>query len=170
MNRVSLPLLAALLLTAGCQSKVDNSEAIRLGVVKRITAISGLNVNNMNITLTQVDVHGDTAEACVDIRAKDADPISPPMQLVYQLQKQGQEWVVVKGQAAGGMQHPTSGEIPSQNDLPPGHRPAAGANHSDFNAILNNPQSQSPQPPAQSGSQQQQQQPPQSSSPTYTKP
>jgi hypothetical protein len=164
MNR-ALPalFLGAALLGGGCKSKPDTNAAIRDGVVKHITAMSGLNVNNMTVTVTQATVHGDTAEANVEIRAKNSDPSAPPMQLVYQLQKQGEEWVVVKGQPTGGMQHPGPGETP-QGTLPPGHPSTTGisgqapANHPDFNSILNSAQPQGQQAPAQ---QQPSSQPPQ---------
>jgi hypothetical protein len=174
MNRaLSALFLGAALLSGGCKSKPDTNAAIRDGVVKHIAAMSGLNVNNMTVTITQTTVHGDTAEASVEIRAKNSDPGAPPMQLVYQMQKQGQEWVVVKGQPTGGMQHPGPGESP-QGTLPPGHPATTGisgqapADHPDFNSILNSAQPQGQQAPAQqqpSGTQQQAQPQPQSSKP-----
>jgi hypothetical protein len=145
-----------LLLTVGCKSKTDTTDAIRDGIIKRISGMSGLNVNNMNITVTKATINGDEAQADVDIRAKNGDPAVPAMQLSYELQKQGNEWVVVKGQSTGGMQHPAPGQMPPNGTLPPGH-PAVGnatgqapGTHPDFNAILN-----STQPPAQSQQQQQ---------------
>jgi hypothetical protein len=176
MNR-ALPALflgAALLATGGCKSKTDTNTAIRDGVMKHIGAMNGLNVNNMTVTVTQATVNGDTAEAHVDIRAKNSDPNAPPMQLVYQMEKKGEEWVVVKGEPTGGMQHPAPGETP-QGTLPPGHPSANGTsgqapgNHPDFNSILNSAQPpQGQQAPAQqqpSTSQQQAQPQAQSSKP-----
>ena len=147
---------ALLLLTGGCKSKTDNKDAIRDAVIKHIAGMNGLNVNNMTIVVTQATVNGDKAQASVDIRAKNSDPSAPPMQLTYDLQKQGAEWVVLKGQPTGGMQHPAPGEMPPGGGaLPPGH-PATGgtsgqmpANHPDFNSILNTAQPPAQQPPAQ---------------------
>lgn len=168
-----------LLLTGACKSKTDNKEAIRAGVVKHIAGMNGLNVNNMTITVTQATINGDKAEANVDIRAKNGDPSAPPMQLVYELQKQGEEWVVIKGQpAGGGMQHPAPGEMPPQGNLPPGHPPTSGtsgqmpANHPDFNSILSTAQpqgQQGQQAPAQQAPSSSQQ-PAQKSPSTYSKP
>ena len=167
MNRAFLATLlgALLLFTGACKSKTDNKDAIRDGVVKHLAAMNGLNVNNMTVTVTQATVNGDKAQASVEIRAKNGDPSAPSMQLVYQMQKQGAEWVVIKGQSTGGMQHPAPGEAPPQGTLPPGH-PATGttggqmpANHPDFNSILN-----TAQPPPQTQQQPStttQQQPPQ---------
>lgn len=159
MNRAFLAaFLAMVLLTVSCKSERDNNDALRNAVVKHIGSMSGLNVNNMTITMTQATVHGDQAEAKVDIRAKDSDPTAPAMHLLYDMQKQGKDWVVVKVQPLGGMQHPAPGEVPAA-DIPPGH-PASGqvpGSQPDFNAILNTAQ-QGHQAPAQqppSGSQQQ---------------
>jgi len=165
MNRAFLAttLGTMLLFSGACKSKTDNKDALRDGVVKHIAGMNGLNVNNMTVTVTQATVNGDTATANVDIRAKNSEPGAPPMQLVYQMQKQGNEWVVVKGQPTGGMQHPAPGEMPPQGNgaLPPGH-PATGgtsgqmpANHPDFNSILNTAQPPAQQAPAQQPGQQQ---------------
>ena len=176
MNRAFLAtILGALLLFSGaCKSKTDNKDAIRDGVMKHIAGMSGLNVNNMTVTVTQATVNGDSAQASVDIRAKNGDPVAPPMQMVYNMQKQGNEWVVVKSQPTGGMQHPAPGEMPQQGTMPPGHPTTGGAggqmpaNHPDFNSILNTaqPQQQQQQQPAQ----QQQQQAQKPSGGSYSKP
>jgi hypothetical protein len=148
--------LAALLLNTGaCKSKTDEKAAIRDGVVKHLASMNGLNVSNMTIVVTQAAVNGDKAQASVDIRAKSGEPGAPPMQLTYDLQKQGEEWVVLKGQATGGMQHPAAGETAPQGGLPPGHPSTGGtsgqmpANHPDFNSILNSAQPPAQQAPAQ---------------------
>ncbi len=127
MKRVFFAALLAsfALLAGGCKAKTDNRDAIRDGVLKHIAGMNGLNVNNMTITVTKATVNGDKAQADVDIRAKNGDPNAPPMQLSYELQKQGEQWVVLKGQANGGMQHPAPGTMPPQGAMPPGHpRPA----------------------------------------------
>ncbi len=171
MNRALLAALlgGSLLLTGGCKAKTESKDAIRDGVVKHIAAMNGLNVNNMTITVTKATINGDKAQADVDIRAKNSDPSAPAMQLTYDLQKQGDEWVVLKGQPTGGMQHPVPGEMPPQG-LPPGHPATGGAsgqmppNHPDFNSILN-----SAQPPAQT-QQAPTSQPPAKQSSSSTKP
>jgi hypothetical protein len=156
MNRMLLMglLVTSLMLPAGCKSKAENKDAIRDGVIKHLAGMNGLNVSNMTVTVTRATITGDRAQADVDIRAKNGDSGAPAMQLSYDLQKQGDEWVVLKGESKGGMQHPTPGEMPPQGTLPPGH-PATGgangqtpANHPDFNSILNSAQ---PQQQPQSG-------------------
>jgi hypothetical protein len=157
MNRAFLAaLLGTLLLLLGaCKSQTDSKDAIRAGVVKHIASVNGLNVDNMTIVVTQATINGDKAQASVDIRAKNSDPSAPAMQLTYELQKQGEEWVVLKGQPTGGMQHPAAGEMPQPGTMPPGHPNIGGtsgqmpANHPDFNSILGTAQPQAQQAPAQ---------------------
>jgi len=156
MNRAFLAALLGtlLLFTGACKSKTDNKDAIRDGVIKHIASMNGLNVNNMTIVVTQATINGDKAQASVEIRAKNGDPSAPAMQLSYDLQKQGEEWVVLKGQPTGGMQHPAPGEMPP-GTLPPGHPSTGGTNgqlpadHPDFNSILKTSQPPAQQPPPQ---------------------
>jgi hypothetical protein len=165
MNRIFVAaLLGVLLSAAGCKPKVDDRAAIRDGVVKHLAGMSGLNVNNMSVVVTTATVTGDKAKADVEIRAKNGDPAAPPMQLTYDLQKQGGDWVVLKGQPTGGMDHPTAGQMPTQDGAMPANHPPVGgtagqapADHPDFNSILNSaqpapqtqPQQGTSQPPAQ---------------------
>lgn len=151
MNRAFLAaLLGVLLLFTGACKQKDNKDEIRAGVVKHLASMNGLNVNNMDIVVTKATVNGNQAQADVTIRAKGTDPNSPGMQLTYAMEKRGDDWVVVKGQATGGMQHPSPGEAPQGGALPPGH-PATGgtAGHSDFSDIMNSSQPPAQAPPAQ---------------------
>jgi hypothetical protein len=155
------------LLACGCKAKTDSSESIHAAVVKYLSGMKGLSVSNMTVTVTKTVITGDAAQADAEIRAKNANPNEPGMQFRYELQKQGDEWVVVKSEQVGGMQHPTAGEAP-QGNLPPGHPPTGGANgqmpanHPDFSSILNSAQQPSSQ---QQGSQQTTQQPSSGSKP-----
>jgi hypothetical protein len=156
-------LLGALVLfTVACKSKADENEAIRQGVVKHLAALNMLNMSNMDVKITQATINGNQAQARVEIRSKGGDPNAAPMQIGYALEKQGNEWVVLKSTGmGGGMQHPGPGDAPSGSApgaMPPGHPNVSGGagqsstGHSDFNAILNNAQgssSQQPQPQTQ---------------------
>ncbi len=141
---------AALLLSSACRSqKADDKEAIRQGVVSHLTAMKGLNIPNMDIVVTQYSVNGNQAQAQVEIRAKNGDAAGGMMQLAYNLEKRGDQWVVVKSAPAGGtLQHPGPGEIPPGGSMPPGHPSTSGSAgqpvHSDLNEIM-----KSAQPPAQ---------------------
>ena len=153
MNR-GLPaafLGALLLFSAACKSKTDEKDAIRAGIIQHLTSLNILNLNNMDIVVTGATVTGDRAEARVDVRAKNSDAGAAAMQLNYSLEKHSGEWVVVKSQPMGGMQHPAPGDMPS-GTMPPGHPNVNGggqsSGHSDFNDILKTAQPPAPQQPA----------------------
>src|SRR5271157_4874825 len=154
MNRAFLAALlgATLLFTGACKStsKPTDKDAIRAGVINYLVSLKSLNVNAMDINVTQATVNGNQAQAQVEIRLKNSPPDGASMKLSYNLEKRGQEWAVVKSQPAGGtMQHPAPGEMPP-GGMPPGHPNVSGAagqapaGHPDFNGIL-----KSAQPPAQ---------------------
>jgi len=154
----------ALLFVAACKSKTDENEAIRQGVIKHLTALNMLNMSNMDVKVTQATINGNQSQAQVEIRSK-GDAKAEPMQISYDLEKRGDEWVVTKTAGmGGGMQHPAPGQAPPAGSMPgtmpPGHPNVTGGNgqqpadHPDFNAILNNgqsgssPQAQPQTPPA----------------------
>jgi hypothetical protein len=155
MNRgITASFLGLLLLCAsGCKAKQDEREVIRVGVVKHLSSMQGLNLPNMDINVTQFSVNGSQATAQVEIHAKGTDAAGGSMQLAYNLEKRGDEWVVVKSAPAGGsLQHPTPGEMPPGAGMPAGHPSVngnAGQVHPDFNEILKPapaPAQQSPAP------------------------
>jgi hypothetical protein len=158
MKRVFLASLlsVALLYISACKSKSDEREAIRRGVVQHLSSMQGLNLPNMEINVTQYSVNGAQATAQVEIRAKGAEGASGTMQLAYNLERRGAEWVVVKSAPAGGsLQHPAQGDMPPGAAMPPGHPAVNGSPgqvHSDFNEILKGapaPSQQSPAPAPQ---------------------
>jgi hypothetical protein len=137
-----------LLLTAACKPKPDEKEAIKAGVLKHLAAMQGLNVPNMEVNVASYSVNGNLATAQVEIRAKSGDNGGGTMNLAYNMEKRGDEWVVIKGAPAGGtLQHPAPGE------MPPGHPntgTAAGPVHPDFSEIMkgNQPAPQQTLPPS----------------------
>ena len=158
MNRafVAAVLGALLFFSVACKpQKADDKEAIRQGVVTYLTSLKGLNIPNMDIVVTQYSVNGNQAQAQVEIRAKGGDGAGGSMQLAYNLEKRGDQWVVLKSQPAGGtLQHPGPGEIPPGAAMPPGHpavdRSSAGQPvHSDLNEIMKSAQPPAQKPPAQ---------------------
>lgn len=136
-----------LLFAVACKAKPDDKEAIKAGVLNHLAAMQGLNVPNMDVNLTSYSVNGNQATAQVEIRAKSGDNSGGAMNLVYNMEKRGEEWVVVKGAPAGGtLRHPAPGELPP-GGMPPGHPStgsAAGPVHPDFSEIM-----KSTQPPPQ---------------------
>ena len=155
----------AVLFAVACKSKTDEKEAIRAGVIKHLAALNMLNLNNMDVNVTQATVNGNQAQVQVEIRAKGADSKGNAMRIGYALERRGEEWVVLKSTGmGGGMQHPGPGEAPpagtTPGAMPPGHPNVTGGSgqtpgpQPDFNAILNNApnQQQNPKPPPASKS------------------
>lgn len=162
MNRgILATLLIATVMLAACKPQTDDKDAIRSGVIKHLAALNMLNMNAMDVKVTQATVNGNQARAEVEIRSKGGDPNAAPMQIGYSLEKRGEEWVVLKSTGmSGGMQHPAPGEAPPAGSapgaMPPGHPNVTGGGqtpgtHPDFNAILNSApnstQPAQPQPP-----------------------
>jgi hypothetical protein len=153
----------ALLFAVACKSKSDENEGIRQGVVKHLAALNMLNMSNMDVKVTQATITGNQAQAQVEIRSKGVDPNAQPMEIGYQLEKRGEEWVVTKTTGmGGGMQHPGPGQAPPAGStpgaMPPGHPNVTGGSgqqsgdHPDFHAILNGtqPAQSAPPPPSTS--------------------
>jgi hypothetical protein len=170
MNRAFFAALlgATLLFTGACKSKPSDKEAIRTGVINYLVSLKTLNVNAMDINVTQATVNGNQAQAQVEIRLKNSPPDGASMKLTYNLEKRGDEWAVVKSQPAGGtMQHPAPGQMPP-GGMPPGHPNVNGtpgqapAGHPSFDDILKSAQPPASQAPAAS------QAPPASSSSSTT--
>jgi len=150
---------AMVLFAAACKSNTDEKEGIHAGVIKHLAALNMLNLNNMDVNVTQATVNGNQAQAQVEIRAKGGEAGSNAMQIGYALEKHGEEWVVLKSTGmGGGVQHPGPGEAPpagtAPGAMPPGHPNVTGGSgqapgtHPDFSAILNSAPSQQANPPA----------------------
>jgi len=141
----------ALLFVCACKSKPDDKEAIRLGVINYLNSLKSLNISSMDIAITQTTITGNQAEAKVEVRPKGSTGGDASMQLTYNLEKRGEEWVVVKSAPSGGtLQHPGPGQMPSGGTMPPGHPNVSESSgqgtgdHSDFSEIM-----KSTQPPPQ---------------------
>jgi hypothetical protein len=157
MKRTTLAALlgVALLFAASCKTQKDDKEAIRAGVMEHLSAMNTLNLNAMNIDVTQVTVNGNQAQAQVDFRPKTGAPAGVGMKISYNLEKRDGKWVVLQSlPVAGEMAHPAPGQAadPNQAVLPAGHPPVPSGNaampagHPNFSEIL-----KPAQPGAQSG-------------------
>jgi hypothetical protein len=119
----------------GCQKKATDEDAIRAAINKHLLAIGTLNLQAMEMDVTQVAVQDEHATAQVTFRPKTGAPAGAAMQVAYQLEKREGNWNVMKTAAAGGMiEHPAPGTNP--------HGPAQGAVHSslpNFQEMLGSP-------------------------------
>jgi hypothetical protein len=103
----------ALFLLFSCGKDINNKDAVREAVLKRLETVSGLNLAGMDVDVTNVSFQGNSAEAQVAFRAKgSADAM---LNMSYKLEREGEVWVVKS--SSGGMGG-------GGGALPPGHPPA----------------------------------------------
>lgn len=112
------PLAAALaaVTLAACSRNVQTKEAIREAVVEYLTAKqsqTGLDMSAMSVEVVSVTFRQDSARATVAFNLKSG---AGGMRMAYNLDRQGDTWVVRSGSAAGG----------SASTLPPNHPPVDG--------------------------------------------
>jgi hypothetical protein len=108
----------------GCQKQVNDQDAIRASIDKRLSARPDLNLSAMDREVKQISVNGDHASAQVEFRVKQG---GASMQVEYTLERQGGEWNIVGSQPSGG-QNPHSGmgmppAATGSNSPPQGHPP-----------------------------------------------
>lgn len=136
-------LIAAALLLAACSKDIQNTEAVKQGVLDYLQARkgqTGLDINSLRIDVTSVSFEKDQARATVSFRPKTGDS-GGPMLMNYVLDRKGSKWVV-RGRTENGANphgtmppgagstlppgHPATGgesTMPPSGNLPPGHPP-----------------------------------------------
>jgi hypothetical protein len=137
--RISAVLLLIVSLAA-CNGARKNNDAVRQGVVDYLTT-KGFDIPKaMTVTMTNVEVKGDQADATVSITPTGGAP-SQGMNMKYHLEQKGDKWAVVGRQDSGASPHgagampaapagsephgggmapaPGGSKMPSPEDLPP---------------------------------------------------
>ena len=128
VRRLTLLVVAALL--AACSRDIQNTEAVRQGVVDYLRARqaeTGLNVDMMQVEVTSVSFQRDEARTTVLFRPKTG---GGGMQMSYSLDRKGDKWVVRGHGDSGANPHGGSSSSPPQLPLiqpppalPEGHPP-----------------------------------------------
>ena len=124
--KLALPLVAAILLLSCGRSTTDNKDAVRQGVVdylEKRKGQTGLDMNLMNVEVTNVTFDKNEARATVSFRAKDGKA-GGDMSMSYVLERKNDKWVV-KGRQESGMSPHGGGAMPGA----PGQMPAMPLNH-----------------------------------------
>jgi len=121
-----LALAAAAVLIAACSRDIQNTAAVRQGVVdylKARTAQTGLDMNLMQLDVTSISFQGGTqARATVAFRPKTVAESGAAMTMNYTLDRKGDKWVVRGHGETGANPHGTPAPGPT-GALPPGHPP-----------------------------------------------
>jgi len=124
--RLSAVLLLALTLLA-CNSARKNDDAVRQGIVDYL-AQRGLNVQGMDVKVTNLEMNGSQADATVAITPKGGNP-SQGMSMKYHLEQRDGKWAVTGKQDAGASPHGGGAMPPASPGMenPHGAMPPAGA-------------------------------------------
>lgn len=119
--KLLLPLVAAMLLFSCGRHNIDNKEAVRKGVVDYLDkrkGQTGLDMNLMNVEVTNLNFDKNEARATVAFRSKDGSA-GGGMTMSYVLERKDDKWVV-KGRQDSGMSPHGGGSMPA---MPPNHPP-----------------------------------------------
>jgi hypothetical protein len=134
VNRLTIVTVAvglSLAILAGCKRDIQNTDAVRRGVLAYLSKRSDL--LSMDVSISNVVYRDNEATATVHLQAKGSNAPGSGMDMRYVLERKGNDWVV-KGRAGGeahgqGMGAP-AGAAPSEGPgsigampqtLPPGH-------------------------------------------------
>ncbi len=94
--------LALCFVITGCKKAGESKEAVRAGVVEHLSKNAALDVNSLNIDVTDVKFQGNEATAAVSIKPKSAP--EQGMTMSYTLERKADKWEVKgKGGGHGGM-------------------------------------------------------------------
>lgn len=123
-------LIAFAMLLAACSKDIQNTEAVKQGVIDYLQARkaqTGLDVNSLRVEVTSVAFEKDQVRATVSFQPKTGDS-GGPMMMSYVLDRKGNKWVVRGRQESGVNPHggatPGGGSpMPPSSTLPPGHPP-----------------------------------------------
>ena len=110
----------ALLTAAGCKSNPqDEKAAMRAALESYLSQRGNLNMAGMDMDIQVVRNDGKTADVNVLFRAKQG---GGSMQMAYQLERQGDRWMVKGSRSGAGAGHPAVGDTGGA-ELPAAHPP-----------------------------------------------
>jgi hypothetical protein len=112
LNILTAALVLSLTVLGGCKRDIQNTEAVRRGVLTYFSKRADL--LSMDVSVTNVTYRDNQATATVHVQAKGSNIPGSGMDMRYLLERNGNDWVV-KGRA-GGEAHGTEG-----TGMPPGH-------------------------------------------------
>src|SRR5438874_3443958 len=107
--------LCAACLLLGCRKDIQNTAAVRQGILEYLAKRPDLVA--MDVNVSSVAFRKDEADATVFFRAKDGPPENG-MQMKYILERKGNQWVVKGRTNSSGGSNPHGAASPG---LPPGH-------------------------------------------------
>lgn len=142
--------ILALMLLLGCGQGIRNKDKVQDAIVNRLQTRTGLDINALDVTTTDVTFNKNMAYATVSIHPK-SDPSVRSMVMRYTLEDRDGKWVVTNvadSQGHGMAGHPSA--TPGQT-LPPGHPGVTGQTLPPGHPPINSGVHESPPPAAGSG-------------------
>jgi hypothetical protein len=115
MKRAAYVLIALGLVAfaGGCAKPPSDADAVRAGINEHLAGLKTINLSAMDMSVLNISVQGNQAQAQVEFRPKTGAPAGAGMQVSYSLAKQNGVWVVQTTQPMGGsIQHPGPGDNP----------------------------------------------------------
>ncbi len=117
----------SLLLLTGCSKAPETSEAVKKGIITDLA--KKVDVNNMDVQVTSIAFHGDTADAMVNFAPK-GQP-NAGMQMRYTMEKKEDGWhiaarkgnVAAHGGATASGVPAVPGGAAAGGEMPAGHPP-----------------------------------------------
>ena len=120
---VAAGVVAFALVLCACHRDIQNTEAVRQGMMKYLSKRTDLSA--MDVSIASVSFRGDEADAMVHFQSRNSNAPGTGLDMGYVLERHGNEWVVKghKGGTAGGANPHGSmgGGGMSPGQLPPGH-------------------------------------------------
>ena len=119
----------AVLVISACGANVRTKEKVQEAILERLKARSGLDLNQLDVTATNVAFDRNVAHATVVFHPKNDTRVNSGMAMTYTLEDRDGKWVVTQvGDSQGHGILCSTNEVP--NTLPPGHPPIDGASSS----------------------------------------
>jgi hypothetical protein len=118
-----LIIAVAILSLAGCGKNINNKEAVKAAIVKRVSK-TGFDVSAMQVDVTNVSFHDQDAVATVAFVPKGGGPQSA-VTFKYNLHRQNDEWVAT-GLAQGGTNMAAHAGAAASGDTPAPVMPPSG--------------------------------------------
>jgi hypothetical protein len=121
VSRLLSSCLIAFFVLASCGNDLKTKDKVQAAIFDRLKTHSGLDLNSMDVSTTNVSFEKNLAYATVSFHPKGDPNLKSGMTMKYTLEAQNGKWVVTKvGDSAG---HSMSNPMQSSagGSLPPGH-------------------------------------------------
>jgi hypothetical protein len=102
----------AMAAAASCSRGINSKSAVEKAIEAHLERNSSLALNAFSTEISEVKFQGDSAEAVVKFKSKQAPQMS--VQVRYTLSKEGDHWVVQSSSAMGG--NPHGSRMPQSQD------------------------------------------------------